>query len=140
MCQLKAIKAGRTENKKLYYKKELVKMLYNKGFAREEILNIGRFLDGIFLMSKEAKIEYNLFIDTIEQEKHMSYMTTFEEVGFEKGIEKGEKTVLLRQLQLKFKTVSDRYLNMINMANSETIIKWADRILFCNKIEEIFID
>lgn len=146
LCQLKAIESGFNENKKLLNKKEMVKMLYEEGFARDEVLNIGRFLDGIFVMSKDLNLEYNSFVESIEREKVMSYMTTFEEVGFEKGIvaghkkgiEEGEKILLLRQLNLKFGSSSDFYKEKINLASSEKLIEWAEKVLFCNQIEEIF--
>lgn len=89
----------------------LITMLYQKGFAREEIVNIGRFLDGIFVMLKPKGLEYNQFVSNIEKEKNVSYLTSFEELG----IEKGEKNLFARLLNLKFQNLPDIYKTKIEL-------------------------
>lgn len=134
LCQLKAIEAGRNENKKLFFKKMLIKMLYEKGFIREEIINFARFLEGLFVVSIPKGLEYNLYVKSIEKEKNVSLLTSFEEAGYDKA----SQDMLLGLLNIKFQKYPDKYKSKIETADSKQLMKWAERLLYCNRIEEIF--
>ena len=58
--------------------------------------------------------------------------------GMQQGIQQGEVAVLLRQMERKFGhrlTETDR--RQVESADAETLLKWSDRILSANSIEEI---
>lgn len=65
---------------------------------------------------------------------NMAYVTSWER----HGIKQGEITMLLQQLQHKFKMVPDSYRQKIEQADSETLLLWGNRILDNNNLEEIF--
>ena len=77
----------------------------------------------------------------------MNYVTSFERIGIKKGIQLGikqgiqlgEGALLIRQLEHKFKTVPDHYRGQIEQAKSNDLLKWGERVLDCQNLEEIFI-
>lgn len=49
--------------------------------------------------------------------KNMSYMTSAEWCGFERGLQKGESIMLLSLLETKFETVPNEYQTLIQQAD-----------------------
>ncbi len=134
-AQLNAI-GIRNNSQRLRRKKTIIKMLYERGFGREEIINIGRFLEGIFPLSYRDKLSYTNFVKEIEEDMSVSYLTSFEEIG----IEKGQSNILIHQLEAKYNALPKDYLKKIESADSDTVMKWARRVLFCANIEQVFED
>ncbi|MBK8259680.1 MAG: Rpn family recombination-promoting nuclease/putative transposase [Polyangiaceae bacterium] len=58
--------------------------------------------------------------------------------GREEGVEQGHRTLLLRQLQLKFGTVDAPRLARIERASRTDLETWAERILTANTLSEVF--
>ena len=73
-----------------------------------------------------------------EANKMSSFAERFREEGIQQGMQQGEVAVLLRQMERKFGhrlTETDR--RQVESADAETLLKWSDRILSANSIEEI---
>jgi predicted transposase/invertase (TIGR01784 family) len=60
--------------------------------------------------------------------------------GRQEGRQEGEGAMLLRLLQLKFKTVPENYQQKIAQADADTLLKWAERVLSASTIDEVFAD
>ncbi|MBK8259642.1 MAG: DUF4351 domain-containing protein [Polyangiaceae bacterium] len=60
------------------------------------------------------------------------------EEGVKQGLEQGHRTLLLRQLQLKFGTVDAPRLALVERASRTDLETWADRILIANTLSEVF--
>ena len=84
----------------------------------------------------------------MEEELKVAYVTTAERIGIRKGREEGmregvqlgEIALLLRQLQYKFKAIPETYHQKLNEANVDTLLKWGERVLDSQKLEEVFED
>ena len=58
--------------------------------------------------------------------------------GIQQGMQQGEVAVLLRQMERKFgHQLTDNDRKQIESADTETLLKWSDKILSANSIEEI---
>ncbi len=80
----------------------------------------------------------------------MEYITSLERIGMERGHEKGRKegrregltigetTVISRLLVKKFGTLPDKYLVQLKSADEEMLLRWADKILFADSLDEVF--
>jgi len=90
MAHLKSIttKKGRSDER-LVWKIRLVKMLYERGYSKEDIMNLYRFIDWVISLPKDLKLRFNEEIIQYEKEKKMPYITTAESIGIEKGIKEG---------------------------------------------------
>jgi hypothetical protein len=59
------------------------------------------------------------------------------EKGEAKGMQKGERKLLLRQLKTEFGELSADLITRIEMANEEEILNWSERILTANTLNDI---
>jgi len=67
-----------------------------------------------------------------------SFAEHFREEGMQQGIQQGEVAVLLRLMERKFgHRLTDVDRQLVVSADTETLLKWSDRILSANSIEEI---
>ena len=67
-----------------------------------------------------------------------SFAERFREEGMQQGIQQGEVAVLLRLMERKFgHRLTDVDRQLVVSADTETLLKWSDRILSANSIEEI---
>ncbi len=84
----------------------MVRRLYEQGLQREEVINLLAFIDWMLTLPLELEREFRREVEQIEKERQMLYVTSFERIGIEKGIEQGTKGGLIKGislgLQLKF--------------------------------------
>ncbi len=59
--------------------------------------------------------------------------------GMRQGMQQGEAAILKRQLKHRFGNLSPVYENKINLADSETLLYWSERILAAKTPEDVFI-
>ncbi|MEW6378426.1 MAG: hypothetical protein AB1611_02330 [bacterium] len=85
VAHLKTLETRKNSQARLKWKLSLVKTLYNKGFSREDIVNLYRFIDWLMVLPKELEIEFQEDMRTFEEEMNMAYITTAERIGIEKG-------------------------------------------------------
>lgn len=62
------------------------------------------------------------------------------EEGRVEGRVEGEKSVLAKQLQLKFGKSADKYIELVFKADEKKIQNWLALILTANKINDVFED
>jgi hypothetical protein len=93
----KSLESRRDEEKRFKFKRELVILMLEKGYSRDEILAVFRFLDGVLVLTdlEKEKIIYN-DLRSKEVEK-VPYITNFERLAIEKGLKQGEQIGMLRE-------------------------------------------
>jgi len=77
---------------------------------------------------------YNTYWDTVSTEK------TLMSEKYQKGKAEGKVEMLLFLLQHKFKIVPESYYQEIQKAQPDRIQVWAERVLSCSAIEDVFKD
>ena len=78
------------------------------------------------------------FAERFREEGVQQGMQQGRQEGREQGIQQGEVAVLLRQMERKFgRHLTDVDRQLVVSADTETLLKWSDRILSANSIEEI---
>ncbi len=108
MAHLKAleIKDGRIRKR---WKLQLIRMLYERGYARSDVLELFRFIDWLLILPKELDKQFLKELRQIEEEKKMPYVTSVEKIGIEKGIRLGSikeaREMVIEALKARFKTV-----------------------------------
>ena len=76
----------------------------------------------------------------------MPYVTSVERIGLRRGLEQGRKeglqegeaTVLLRQIELKFGPPDAAVRKRVQSADAETLLHWSERILTAGTLEQLF--
>jgi len=75
MAHLKAHESH-TDGERLDAKRLLVRMLYERGCVRQDILELFRFIDWLLVLPEELEVEIEHEITTLEKEKTMPYVTS----------------------------------------------------------------
>ncbi|MFQ5456314.1 MAG: hypothetical protein ACE5EA_08950, partial [Nitrospirota bacterium] len=84
------------------WKLKLTKALYQRGFSRKDILELFRFIDWVFVLPEGMDRQFLDEVYRFEEEKKMTYVTTVERIGMQKGIQKSEINLLLQLLENRF--------------------------------------
>ncbi len=84
---------------RLFLKVTLVKALYGKGYGKDDILNLYRFIDWIVGLPEELSIRFHEEIIKYEEERKMQYVTTAERIGIQKGVQLGEEKGIQKGIQ-----------------------------------------
>jgi predicted transposase/invertase (TIGR01784 family) len=72
------------------WKFKLTRLLYERGYERQDILNLFRFIDWILELPEDLKRSFRDDLEEYERENQMPYVTSIERMGIEQGIEQGE--------------------------------------------------
>ena len=147
-------------------KRRLVRLLYERDWTRQRILDFFSVLDWMMRLPREFEQRLWQDIENIEGERKVKYVTSVErlaierglqkgmeqglEIGIEKGIEQGiekgiEKgraqgsaSVLLRLLNRRFGPLSPDIIRRLSQSTPEQLEIWAERVLEARTIDEVF--
>ncbi len=99
MTHLKAQDTKRNEPARKQWKLTLIKRLYERGYDRSTIINLFAFVDWLMILSNEAKVSFWQELRTYEEERQMPYITSVEQIGYDRGIEEKAITIALNMLK-----------------------------------------
>ncbi|NGZ07134.1 MAG: DUF4351 domain-containing protein [Magnetococcales bacterium] len=140
-------------------KVRITRMLYERGFSRQRIVDLFRFIDWLLSLPEELDNQFWAILSDFEENKKMPYITSVERIGHkrgkeegivagiqlgkEKGIEigeqQGEAKLLTRQLQRRFGSLPDWANEKITKAKSSELEEWSLRLMDApNSLEEVF--
>ncbi len=92
-AQLKAIETKGDNQKRLDWKRRLIFSLYRRGYKREEIIALFRFMDWVIRLPKELEEHLQQEVYDYEEGGRMPFLANFEvramERGWQRGIEEG---------------------------------------------------
>ncbi len=141
--QIEALKTASDAEARYEAKKRLIRMLYERHYERDEVLDILRFLDWMMHLSEDLERKLLEEIRTFKSEKFpemTKYVTSWErfarQEGLEEGLEKGreEKVELaIRLLQKRFGKLSNSAQEKISVLSDELF----DAVLEFSSKEEI---
>ncbi len=134
LAHLAALKSKKDMSDRFSSKLRITRSLYGKGWDKKFIIDIYAFIDMVMALPEPLEIKYLDEIERFEEENNMEYITSAER----RGMLKGERNVLLRQLQRKFGALPTDSQAQIEKANAEKLMEWTDRIITANSLNEIF--
>jgi predicted transposase/invertase (TIGR01784 family) len=91
MAHLKTQETKKTPKVRQHWKFQLVRRLYEQGYNRSEVINLFKFIDWVMVLPKPQKSEFWRDLRTYEEQQQMPYITSVEEIGYERGREEGEQ-------------------------------------------------
>ncbi|WP_295578279.1 DUF4351 domain-containing protein [uncultured Lamprocystis sp.] len=122
-------------------KREIIWLLYDSGYGRDEILALLRFIDRMLRLPPTLEQELRSELIALEEQKKMSYVMSIErmaeERGEARGEQRGEARMLTRQLTLKFGPLSPETQQRISEADADTLLTWSERILTADSLEAV---
>ena len=139
LAYLKTRATARQPEERFDWKLRLFKLLYHKGFSREDILELTRFLDWIMVLPEDLEKRFEAAMVEYEEEERMKYVTSFERIATKRGLEKGmqqgmqqgmQKGELKRAredvldiLMARFEQITTDIVEVINRLNNSAILK-----------------
>jgi predicted transposase YdaD len=132
LAHLKVIETkGRVEQRKAW-KFRLTKALYEKGYERQQILDLYRFLDWVMILPEAIEREFWQELQTFEEERKVTYVTNAERFGFERGIQEGleqERSLILRQLSRRVGTLSSEIRSQVESLSLDQLESLGEALL-----------
>ena len=119
------------------WKVRLVKRLYELDYSRSEVLNLFRFVDWVMILPEGLKRTFWDELKTYEEDRKMPYITSVEEIGYDRGLEQGERSLVLRQLGHKFGELSVSTSDRINTLSIRKIEALSKALLDFSSIEDL---
>lgn len=106
MAHAKHCATRRDLQTRLAWKLDLTKSLYQRGYDRNQVIALYRFLDWVMTLPDDLARAYVDAMDDFETEQKMAYLSYAErlaqEKGMEQGIHAGRVQSIVRQLQRFF--------------------------------------
>jgi hypothetical protein len=98
MAHLKTIETRADASQRKGWKLSLIRALYEKGNQRQEIMDLYRFIDWVMILPEVLEQECWAELKAFERARKVTYVTTGERIGYERGVTVGERSLILRQL------------------------------------------
>lgn len=107
-------------------KSRLMRDLLSKGYSREEVVNLFRFIDRMMTLPRKLQQELKADIKRYQEERQMPFLSQFEEMAKEEGIQEGiqegrqqgtletRRADLIEILQIRFGSVPPEVVETIN--------------------------
>jgi len=102
MAHLLAQETRPDAQRRLASKLAMTRGLYEKGYGREDVINLFGFIDWVMGLPEEIEQEFRLQVIQYEEERRMPYITSVERIGIQKGIRQGLLKGIELGLRLKF--------------------------------------
>ena len=107
-------------------KLSLIKSLYERGYGREDIVQLFRLIDWFIALPKREEDRLWQEIQTLEEERKMPYITSVERIGIRKGLEKGlqqgQQRSIIRILEVRFQDISLKVRELIGRIQDSEVL------------------
>lgn len=142
MAHLKTQQTTKKPQERKSWKFSLIRRLYEQGWLEKDIRNLYRFIDWVMILPKALEVEFWEEFKQFEQERTMSYITTGERIGYERGREEGrqegEQILVLRLLQKRFGELPEQLRLDIQILSLNQLEELGEALLDFTAIEDLF--
>ncbi|MDX9721914.1 MAG: hypothetical protein RBU37_14290 [Myxococcota bacterium] len=136
-AHLRTLQCRGAPEQRMKWKLELCRGLYDKDFSQADVLSLFRVLDWLLVLPAELEASFWMSLSAHEEEQQMPYLATFERKAEQKGLEKGQRGVLRRQLTRRFGELPDWAEERLLQGSPAEFERWADRILEEETLEAV---
>jgi len=99
MAHLKAQETRKDVEGRRRWKLYLIRRLYERGYRREDVVELFRFIDWVLRLPKEVEAMVWQEVYEYEQAKRKPYITSVERIGFQRGKEEGLQEGIQKGIQ-----------------------------------------
>ena len=119
MAHLKTRDTHNDDESRKRWKLYIVRGLYERGYCREDVINLFHFIDWLMKLPEEMEESFWVEMCQYEEGKKMEYITSVERIGIKKGMQQGmlidAQDMLIEVLTERFGRVSNE-LSATNQA------------------------
>ncbi|KYC41763.1 hypothetical protein WA1_17185 [Scytonema hofmannii PCC 7110] len=145
MAHLKMQQTTKKPQERKSWKFSLIRRLYDLGWQEKEIRNLYRFIDWIMILPDGLEAEFWQEFKQFEQERRMSYITTGERIGYERGksegkIEgelEGEQKLVLRLLRRRVGELPQALIESIQTLSVTQLESLGEALLDFTAMEDL---
>ncbi|MEH1847107.1 MAG: transposase [Nostoc sp.] len=123
MAHLKTKATQRNPENRLQWKLSLVRRLYERGYNREDIQELFRFIDWIMVLPKELAFSFKTEVRSYEEADRMRYVTSIERLAKEEGIVETARESVIAVLETRFGEVPSSIVEVINGIEEPSVLK-----------------
>lgn len=102
MAHLKALETKGDQVQRQEWKFTLTRQLYERGYERQDILNLFRFIDWVITLPQDLETNFRQELEQYEREAQMPYVTSVERMAKQEGLREGLLSGIELALELKF--------------------------------------
>lgn len=133
MAHLKTLETRNDPAERGQWKLRLVKGLYQKGYDRQEIIDLLRFIDWLVNLPEALEQAFWQALLTYQEERRMKYVMSIERFaearGRQRGAEEERRELILRQLSRKLGTLPDEPRSQISNLSSSQLEDLSEALL-----------
>ncbi len=137
MVHLKTQQTVKNAEQRKSWKFSLIKRLYEKGFQEKDIRNLYRFIDWVMILPKALEAEFWQDFKEFEQEKTMTYITTGERIGYERGKQEQGQVLIIRQLQKRVGKLAQELQTSIENLPLTELENLGEALLDFNSVDDL---
>lgn len=123
MAYLQAIETRNRPEDRFQVKLKLTRSLYDRGFSKQQILELFRFIDWVMELPQDLEDKFAKNIYEFEEVKKVEYITSIERRGVKQGLQKGLMEGITLGLELKFGKEGKRELHHIRKIKNLEILR-----------------
>ncbi|MCL1466794.1 Rpn family recombination-promoting nuclease/putative transposase [Argonema galeatum] len=132
--------SGNLEERKLW-KWTLVRGLFEKGYTRDDIVQLFRAIDRMMALPRELQQQFKQEVNRYQEERRMRFLSRIEEEAIEEGIQQGVLQAVrgdvIEVLEMRFQEVSPELNEALNKINDVSVLKQLHRVaITVNSISE----
>jgi hypothetical protein len=131
LAHLKTRATRKHPEDRLQWKLRLVRRLYERGYERQDILELFRCIDWMMTLPDALAERFDATIFQYEEEQKMKYVTSVERHGIKKGRQEGllekSREAIVDVLQVRFDDVPDGLVEAINAIDDLAVLKQLHR-------------
>lgn len=134
------------ERRRLSGKLALTRRLYQRGWNRQEVIDLYEFIDWLLVLPETLEAAYLDEVQELEESTKIRYISSAERIGMKRGEEKGlqqglqqgNTRVLRRQLRKRFGDLPDWVETSLLQGTPAQLERWAEQLLDAETLEAVF--
>jgi hypothetical protein len=137
-----ATKGKESQQRRRNQKLNIMKMMYERGYSRQEVIDLYRFVDWVLTLPPDLAEAFKTDLIVYEEGKNMPYISEIERESLAKGEAKGEAKVVIKQLNrrgqlskeilakieaLPINQLEQLALDLLDFTTSNDLVEWLRR-------------
>jgi flagellar biosynthesis/type III secretory pathway protein FliH len=113
MVHLKSQETRGDSQQRKIWKFNLTRRLYERGYQRQDVLNLYRFIDWLMQLPEDLELEFRRDLEQLEEGK-MPYISSIERMARQEGKQEGRQEEVESLLETKFGALDEELRQILN--------------------------
>lgn len=122
MAHLKSQATRRDPEGRSRWKLHLVKMLYQRGYTKDDIIKLFSYIDRMMKLPKYLTEGFLEEIEQLEEDKGMPYITSVERLGHQRGFLQKAREAVIEVLETRLGKVPESIIENVNKLDDLNIL------------------